>query len=573
MRITYLVVFIFVGMGLQACGSSEEGGLNPGPDSEVLVDADISSEVHGDIATEVQGNATLKEDGESTDSSVDSQGETQEDILGDLGSPACVGAGCPGESCRSDLDCDSLHCVLHLGDKKCSLICKTDDDCPDMWVCDLQANATEKICRSKVPHLCLPCIDDGECVSNSGTDFCVPYPEQGSFCGGHCVADSDCPDGYSCAEKESVNGVISSQCVNDAGVCECTPLAVNLARLTPCERLSTAGTCEGVRKCTPFGLTKCRADDAVYEECNGQDDDCDGAMDEETCDDQDPCTVDQCSPEFLCVYEETQALVGLCGDEPIDPDPGPVDPPDFGLEANLGCVGTESENEIAIAPDAKVFSLGGVKVTALIPEGITKVDFKLWGAGGGGCFPGSGGGGAFLSGAVPVTPGKTVEVWVGSGGVAYGAGGGASYIRVDDEVVAVAGGGGGAGCDGCSGCVGAPGTDGAGGPVEHPEIRRPMEPDCRNTILPSWAVVVANNPKGDRPGPSWMLPHIQVALRMVLKGNSTREPMDIWVPVVRSCPMVARKIVEDRLVLPTVAVGVVAQAITVEAAVRANIPT
>ena len=47
------------------------------------------------------------------------------------------------------------------------------------------------------------------------------------------------------------------------------------------------------------------------EECNGLDDDCDGEVDEETCDDGNPCTQGACDPEAGCQYEEAE---GECDD-------------------------------------------------------------------------------------------------------------------------------------------------------------------------------------------------------------------------------------------------------------------
>ena len=48
------------------------------------------------------------------------------------------------------------------------------------------------------------------------------------------------------------------------------------------------------------------------EVCNGKDDDCDGEMDEESCDDGDPCTLDVCDPTFGC-YSDPSAI--LCCDD------------------------------------------------------------------------------------------------------------------------------------------------------------------------------------------------------------------------------------------------------------------
>jgi len=113
----------------------------------------------------------------------------------------------------------------------------------------------------------------------------------------------------------------------------------------------------------------------------------------------------------------------------------------------------------------------------------SKIDFKLWGAGGGAGGAdshggGNGAGGGFVSGSMTATPGSTIEVFVGQGGsggrsgvsgwgggaggytlAAYaggiggnaggsgssgagGGGGGATVLKIANSVVAVAGGGG-----------------------------------------------------------------------------------------------------------------------------------
>lgn len=54
--------------------------------------------------------------------------------------------------------------------------------------------------------------------------------------------------------------------------------------------------CKGERKCTTSGLAVCTASAATAETCDGLDNDCDGDTDEAACDDKNPCTDDLCSP-------------------------------------------------------------------------------------------------------------------------------------------------------------------------------------------------------------------------------------------------------------------------------------
>jgi hypothetical protein len=91
------------------------------------------------------------------------------------------------------------------------------------------------------------------------------------------------------------------------------------------------------------------------------------------------------------------------------------------------------------------FSHTGADQTYVVPAGITAIHVKLWGAGGGR----EGGSGAFVSGNLAVTPGETLTIIVGGGGVlgpnsglsasAYGGGG----MAVGDTFFGPAGAGGG----------------------------------------------------------------------------------------------------------------------------------
>ncbi len=104
-----------------------------------------------------------------------------------------------------------------------------------------------------------------------------------------------------------------------------------------------------------------------------------------------------------------------------------------------------------------------------VPKGVTRITYKMWGAGGGGggssfyrryVGGGGGGSGAYASGVISVNPGSTLRIAVGAGGAGglpntdgntdkqiLGGTGGNSYITgaITDPPY-VAGGGGGGGC-------------------------------------------------------------------------------------------------------------------------------
>jgi hypothetical protein len=143
-------------------------------------------------------------------------------------------------------------------------------------------------------------------------------------------------------------------------------------------------------------------------------------------------------------------------------------------------------------------------VTWTVPSGVTSITAKLWGAGGGAGNAGRGGAGAFVTGAIAVTPGETLTLVVpgggrrrnntgtyplsglplirsdggtgrGGGGGAFvctdvstggGGGGAAAVLRASTRLAVAAGGGGGSGtADGGAG--GETGEDGGDGSDIH----------------------------------------------------------------------------------------------------------
>lgn len=67
---------------------------------------------------------------------------------------------------------------------------------------------------------------------------------------------------------------------------------------------------------------------------------------------------------------------------------------------------------------SQTFSYTGNAQTFVVPAGVTSIDVKIWGAGGGGHNNGSkGGAGAFVKGTLPVTSGESLTIIVGGGGL------------------------------------------------------------------------------------------------------------------------------------------------------------
>ncbi len=285
------------------CGGGEpvvvDGAATPEDVPDSL--ADLAADTGTDLAQELT----------FTDVGPDSPDGWEEDT----GLACQPGEGCFLDKCAEHDECLSGWCVEHLGEKVCTVACQ--DECPPGWSCQQVAGTAPDlvfVCVSNHANLCRPCAETDDCQSAVGTeDVCVDYGESGSFCGGACLSDGECPWGFSCGETLTVDGISTKQCVADAGVCPCTATSVALSLWTPCEVTNELGTCAGKRVCTEAGLTDCDAATPVNEECDGEDNDCDGQVDEGTCDDGNPCTADSCAAADGCVNEPLHG--GECMDK------------------------------------------------------------------------------------------------------------------------------------------------------------------------------------------------------------------------------------------------------------------
>ena len=221
--------------------------------------------------------------------------------------PGCLpGEGCFLDKCDENGDCQSGWCVEHMGDGVCTMNCQ--EECPPGWACKQVAGTDPDlvfVCVSSYANLCKPCASGDNCKGLGGADdVCVDYGEEGSFCGGECESDGDCPWGFVCLEAATTDGVMLNQCVAEAGTCPCTDKSIALGLFAPCEMANGHGICVGKRVCTDDGLSPCDAVEPAVDVCNGEDDDCDGSVDEplevggdyvSPCDDGNDCTEDICN--------------------------------------------------------------------------------------------------------------------------------------------------------------------------------------------------------------------------------------------------------------------------------------
>ena len=193
--------------------------------------------------------------------------------------------GQAGDPCKTGDDCIEGYCIQTPDGLKCTSTCQ--DECPFGWECVYyQPSGQDQIyiCAPKFMDLCRPCLANADCHGN-GVDSgaaCMPYGGAGSFCGGPCEGNEDCPAGYLCKVAVDVAGSPATQCIRDAAECECNTWFANLAAQTDCFVENEWGKCVGTRKCVAAGLTTCSAADPGEETCNGLDDDCNGSVDDGT---------------------------------------------------------------------------------------------------------------------------------------------------------------------------------------------------------------------------------------------------------------------------------------------------
>ncbi len=257
---------------------------------DVLADTDAADDAATDDADDGDDAAT-----DDADDAVDAPDTDT--------ATACPGnAGC---GCASDADCGTGVCHLRRnGSSTCATPCAVG--CPSGQVCNVNSN----LCIERDVSLCDPCSQNADCGGAIAGDLCVSAGKEGSFCAIACDDTGACPTGSTCSEVSDVAGQLGKQCVpTSAAVCSCSGRAIVLKLKTLC--LSDSSPCLGSRACladgsegapTGGGLSVCLAKAASTEVCDGQDNDCDGQIDNSgLCADGNPCTDDSCDPSAGCV--------------------------------------------------------------------------------------------------------------------------------------------------------------------------------------------------------------------------------------------------------------------------------
>ena len=294
---TILLLFLLLG----ACGGSGAStGVAP-PNGELP-----------DIVTTPDAVAPPPEDRVVPPVDLGGGGEDVADVVAVEG-----GFGWP---CDQNSDCTNGWCIATADGHVCTEFCV--DECPDGWVCRqlLAATGSDQafICQPRFAALCDPCSTHADCVYEAGSQgaLCIDKGPSGRFCGAPCSPTLGCPAGYSC--QGVADGEGQSQCVPDSGVCECSALAIQQAKSTPCYQAGPDGAqCKGTRTCDAGGLTGC---DAVFpgpEICDQLDNDCDGEVDEDCDGDGVPQSIDNCP---LTANADQQDTDGDTAGDACDPD-------------------------------------------------------------------------------------------------------------------------------------------------------------------------------------------------------------------------------------------------------------
>ena len=184
-----------------------------------------------------------------------------------------------GKPCNSNTDCESGFC-LQMDDEEsvCTISCV--EECPKDWLCKGIETPPDWtfICVPPSGNLCKECESDEDCAYKG--DLCLAVGTTGSYCVFDCSESQKCPAHYTCQQVVGDNGlVLGEQCMPDTDSCVCTYDANGTVQ--DCSNENDFGKCFGEQLCDgPDGWTECDAKVPAEEICDGQDNNCDGDVDE-----------------------------------------------------------------------------------------------------------------------------------------------------------------------------------------------------------------------------------------------------------------------------------------------------
>lgn len=199
---------------------------------------------------------------------------TAEVDAGDLDTSDIEATRVPGQACTTSAQCLSGDCSDTPLGRFCAPLCASG--CPKGWVC--KGDQPDSTCEPKTPPNCWSC-DAKHCPLT----WCHPLGTEGEFCLAACLEKSQCPAGYTCEPDPS--GL--SFCTPPLPSCACAPSHIGFS--VPCDVTNQFGSCPGSGVCTETGLASCEGPTPQLEICDGIDNNCDGAVDENFPDKSKPC--------------------------------------------------------------------------------------------------------------------------------------------------------------------------------------------------------------------------------------------------------------------------------------------
>ncbi len=175
-----------------------------------------------------------------------------------------------GKPCLSHEDCASGYCIETGAGTVCTVTCV--EECPEDWVCHgipIFGPDPVFLCVPLYWSICEPCTDDTDCEIDSG--LCVDTGTEGLRCSLPCASDTDCPGGFNCQE--------AGFCLPTTGSCRCRKGAEGEQQ--ECLLVNEHGSCPGTQSCLGTdGWGPCGGQPPLPEACDGEDNDCDGEVDE-----------------------------------------------------------------------------------------------------------------------------------------------------------------------------------------------------------------------------------------------------------------------------------------------------
>ena len=129
------------------------------------------------------------------------------------------------------------------------------------------ADSGEATCLDADCILCRPCVADVDC---GGDSRCIEHGPDGRYCATPCEDDAACPSGFECAAGDG-----GGLCLPADGA-DCPCLGAFADFVTICAVAVDGLECQAFRTCD----APCPTAGPLPEACNGADDDCDGEVDE-----------------------------------------------------------------------------------------------------------------------------------------------------------------------------------------------------------------------------------------------------------------------------------------------------